>query len=97
MEEEKINELFEEITLTLFFSSDLNGFVCGILEDMGETTFEEFENIFNYEIETDYNDFLKWELIKNYATFDNYRQVEFETIKKDFLQDIKHCFEVVKC
>ena len=97
MEEEIINEIFEEITLTLFLSPDLNGIIFEILEDMEETTFEEFENVFNYEIETDHKDFLKWELIKNYATFDNYRQVDFETIKKDFLQDIKHCFEVVKC
>ena len=96
MEEEKINELFEEIETTLFLSPALKDIVYSILEDMEQANFENFEDVFNYEIETDYQDFIKWELVKNYTTFDNYNQAEFETIKNDFLEDIKKCFEVIK-
>ena len=92
--ENKKDLIIEQIQMA-FLSPALKKITIDIVEDLTSPTFEEFQDFLNYEIETDYQDFLKWEILKNYTSFENYKQAEFEEIKKEFLKEMKNIFEEV--
>ena len=88
--------IIEEIETTLFYTDELKKIILELFEDMEQPNFNEFVNLFNFEIAfNDYNDTIKFEILKNYCSIDNLNQAKFETIKNEFLQDILNCF--VKC
>ena len=88
--------IIEEIETTLFYTDELKKIILELFEDMGQPNFNEFVNLFNFELAfNDGNDTIKFEILKNYCNIDNLSQANFETIKNEFLQDVLNCF--VKC
>ena len=85
--------IIEEIETTLFYTDELKKIILELFEDMEQPNFNEFVNLFNFEIAfNDYTDTIKFEILKNYCSIDNLSQANFETIKNEFLQDILNCF-----
>ena len=88
--------IIEEIETTLFYTDELKKIILELFENMEQPNFNEFVNLFNFEIAfNDYTDTIKFEILKNYCDIDNLSQANFETIKNEFLQDVLNCF--VKC
>lgn len=86
-------DIMEQIETTLFFTSALNNIIFDILEDMELTTINEFIEIFEYKTTDSIQaDFIKWELLKNYANIENINQVNTDNILQEFYNDIKKVF-----
>jgi hypothetical protein len=93
--EETKSRIIEEIETTLFFDNYILNTIYEVFEELEKIDFQEFKQIFYSKIDFDYNDILKWFLIKEYTTIENLKTVDFETIEKDFFEDIKKCFDIV--
>ena len=97
--DEKLARLTEEIETSLFYSDDLNEFIYNTLEETKNydeiLDFETFQHNLKVNIELCFDDRIQWLIIKEYSTIENLNKIDFETIEKDFFEDIKKCFDIV--
>mgnify|MGYP006991648344 CR=1 FL=1 len=94
--EEKKTEFLEKVKESLFYSDDLNKFVFECVESLTNFDFEELEDIINYETEeSSQGCFYKWAIVKNYCSLEEIKNPNFEQVKKEFLNELKECFDLV--
>lgn len=96
--EDTKSRIIEEIETTLFFDNKLNTIIFEVIEDIEKydiLNFDNFKLYFNSVVEMDYDNKAQWLILKEYTTIENLKTVDFETIEKDFFEDIKKCFDVV--
>jgi hypothetical protein len=90
------NQIIEQIETTLFYTDKLKNKIIDILEDLEQPDFNEFVELFNFDVEyNDHDDSTKWELLKNYTSIDQLNQINTDNILQEFYNDIKKCFECV--
>jgi hypothetical protein len=96
--EDTKSRIIEEIETTLFFDKKLNEIIIDVIDDVIQydiLNFNNFKLYFNNVVEMDYDNKTQWLILKEYTTIENLKTVDFETIEKNFFEDIKKCFEIV--
>lgn len=89
MEKEEIVEKIE----ALFFESKLEEVVVDILLDDCVESFEDFVDEIEWKLDNDFDDDLKWLILKSYVSIPDLQKVNFEKIEKEFFEDLKNCFD----
>lgn len=92
MEKERVEEKIEK----LYFESRLEEWLIDILFDDYVESLEDFIDEIEWKIERDFDDDLKWLILKNYCTIENIKKTDFADIEKEFFEDLKKCFEGVE-
>lgn len=93
--EEQKTRIIEEIETTLFYNKFLNNTIFDCIEELETIDFEEFKNNLSIKIDFDYNDNLKWAIIKEYATIEDLKTIDFKQVETKFFEDLKNCFNIV--
>lgn len=93
--EQQKTQIIEEIETTLFYNRFLNNAIFNCIEELETIDFEEFKDNLLTKIDFDYNDNLKWAIIKEYAMIEDLKTIDFEQIETKFFEDLKNCFNVV--
>ena len=86
-------ELIEEKIERLFFESRLEEWLIEILLDDYVESREDFFDEIEWKLDNDFEDDLKWLILKSYVSIPDLQKVNFEEIEKEFFEDLKKCFD----